>query len=180
MMNEKEHLLTVLGEEGGEVAKECSKAIRFGLYDQVTMDPEGPRGNQGPTNQDKIVDELNDLLGVARMLVSRGIIPADWQNEARQQRKIRRVIQYMNYAVRVDALRDFTVRDAIEVEALPIAPGALTTQRGDQITHVGMDVLGIHAGEDDCACIADTNGVNWAIGNKDGRKIRVRVRSISS
>jgi hypothetical protein len=177
MMNENEHLLTVLGEEGGEVAKECAKALRFGIADKLTLDPEGPRGTEGPTNAEKIVAELNDLLGVARMLVSRGVIPAGWESEARQQRKIRRVIQYMNYAVRVDALRDFTVRDAIEVEALPIAPGALTTRTGDKITHVGMDVLGIHAGEDDCACIADTNGTHWATGDKDGRKVRVRVQN---
>jgi hypothetical protein len=177
MMNETEHLLATLAEEGGEVGKECDKALRFGIADKITMDPEGPRGTEGPTNAEKIVAELNDLLGVARMLVSRGVIPPDWQNEARQQRKIRRVIQYMNYAVRVNALRDFTVRSPIEVEGLPIAPGALATQRGDKLTHVGMEVLGIHAGEDDCACIADTNGTHWATGDKDGRKVRVRVRN---
>lgn len=104
MMTENEHLLTVLGEEGGEVAKEVSKALRFGLEDKLTLDPAGPRGTEGPTNAEKIVNELNDLLGVARMLVARGVIPENWQSEARQQRKIERVTAYMLYARRVGAL----------------------------------------------------------------------------
>ena len=103
-MTENEHLLTVLGEEGGEVAKEVSKTLRFGLDDKLTLDPDGPRGTEGPTNREKIVNELNDLLGVARMLVARGVLPENWQSEQRQQRKIDRVTAYMRYAQRVGAL----------------------------------------------------------------------------
>lgn len=53
-MNATEHLLVCLAEECGEVAKECSKALRFGLDDQVTLNPYGPRGTEGPTVREKI------------------------------------------------------------------------------------------------------------------------------
>jgi len=103
-MDSTEHLLTCLAEECGEVAKECAKALRFGLDDQVTLNPHGPRGTTGPTNREKIVDELNDLLGVVIMLTQRGILPENWQDFARQDAKTHKVARYMDYAVRVGAL----------------------------------------------------------------------------
>ena len=99
-----EHLLVCLGEEGGEVAKECSKALRFGLNDHVTLDPTGPRGTEGPTNVDKIVAELNDILAVASMLVAEGVLPANWQSNYAQTKKIQRVSDYMHYAIEVGTL----------------------------------------------------------------------------
>lgn len=103
-MNITEHLLTCLSEECQEVAKECSKALRFGLEDQVTLDPTGPRGTQGPTNQEKLVDELNDLMGTIQKLVQRGVIPANWSNPFKQQAKGSRIEMYMSYACRVGSL----------------------------------------------------------------------------
>lgn len=105
-MNVEEHLLTVLAEEGGEVAKECHKALRFGLDDKLTLDPTGPRGSTGPTVREKIVSELNDLLGVAQMLVDRKILPANWQDENLQKQKIQKVTRYMEYARQVGTLKN--------------------------------------------------------------------------
>ncbi len=103
-MNPTEHLLTCLAEECTEVAKECAKALRFGLDDLVTYDPHGPRGVLGPTNREKIVDELNDLLGIVMMLTQRGILPENWQSFERQDAKTHRVAAYMDHAVRIGAL----------------------------------------------------------------------------
>jgi len=103
-MNASEHLLTVLAEECGEVAKECHKALRFGLDDQVTRDPKGPRGTEGPTNREKIIEELNDIMGVVEMLVAHGVLPEFWRDISKQRRKGEKVAQYMEYAKRVGAL----------------------------------------------------------------------------
>lgn len=98
------HLLACMAEEGGEVGKECMKSIRFGLDDQVTLDPYGPRGTQGPTNRQKIVAELNDVMAVASLLVGQGIIPPDWQDEEAQSRKRLKVMAYADYGETVGAL----------------------------------------------------------------------------
>ncbi len=115
-MNYLEHILTCAAEECGEVSKEIHKALRFGLDDQVTLDPNGPRGTTGPTNRDKIVEELNDLIGVVRMLETCGALPHDWQDAERQARKVAKVSAYMGYARRVGALEN--------------APDELPTGRG--------------------------------------------------
>lgn len=104
-MNQAEHLLACLAEECCEIAKEAHKAQRFGLDDKVTLDPAGPRGTEGPTNRDKIVTELNDLMGVIAEMELHGLIPTGWQDAARQRRKVDRVRDYMKYAQRVGALQ---------------------------------------------------------------------------
>jgi len=103
-MNTTNHLITCLAEECGEVAKECHKALRFGLDDKVTRDPLGPRGTEGPTNREKIVDELNDLMGLVRMLTMRDILPEDWLDESKQKAKAIKVARFMDYAEKVGAL----------------------------------------------------------------------------
>jgi hypothetical protein len=117
-MNRTEHILTVLGEEGGEVAKETSKALRFGLMDQVTMNPNGPRGTEGPTNADKIAAELIDMLGVYQMAVNDGLVvdigldalPEDVR--ALMKKKAAKVESFMLYAQRVGALENTKLADA--------------------------------------------------------------------
>ena len=91
-MTENEHLLTCLNEECLEVAKDADKALRFGLDDWPPDDP------LCVTNRERIVNELNDILGVARLLVSRGILPADWQSENKQWAKGDRVLINMSRA----------------------------------------------------------------------------------
>jgi NTP pyrophosphatase (non-canonical NTP hydrolase) len=103
-MNATEHLLTVLGEECGEIAKEVSKSLRFGLDDKLTLDPDGPRGTEGPTNREKIVSELNDLVGVVRLLVAHEIISPDWSTPSKQEAKMKKVVAYMGYARKTGAL----------------------------------------------------------------------------
>jgi len=105
-MNTTEHLLTCLAEECAKVAKEVGKALRFGLQDQVTMDPSGPRGTEGPTNAEKVASELCDLFAVAQMLTDLGVIPGPWYSAEKAQAKKRKVEAYMGYALRVGSLEN--------------------------------------------------------------------------
>lgn len=91
-MNYIEYLLCTLGEEGGEVGKACSKAMRFGLADRH------PHKVRAKTNRRELIGELNDLLGVAEMLVQQGVLPANWQSRALMSKKIRKVEKYARYA----------------------------------------------------------------------------------
>lgn len=104
-MNTEEHLIACLAEECAEIAKECGKAHRFGLDDQVTVNPDGPRGTEGPSNREKIIAEMNDFIGVANLLVAYGVIPATWQDSNAQRRKMAKVESFMGYAERVGALQ---------------------------------------------------------------------------
>ena len=66
-MNRKEHLLVCLSEECDEVGQRISKALRFGL-DEV-------QDGQHNSNRQRIADELCDLLSVAYILHSEGLLP---------------------------------------------------------------------------------------------------------
>jgi hypothetical protein len=103
-MNATEHLLTVLGEEGAEIAQVASKILRFGLHDRNVLNPDGP------TNQERLVAELNDLVGVANMLVDIGVLPTDWMCPDKQIAKKRKVSHFMDYAFRVGAIDNLQVR----------------------------------------------------------------------
>jgi hypothetical protein len=104
-VNVTQHLLVCLAEECGEVAKECHKALRFGLDDQVTLDPHGPRGTEGPTNRQKIAAELNDLRGVLTLCVANGILPINWSDQKAQYHKRKKVSDYMAHARRLGVLK---------------------------------------------------------------------------
>lgn len=101
-MNTTEHLIACLAEEGSEIAQDAMKSLRFGLQDRNVLNP------TGPTNQERLVNELNDLLGVAEMLVTVGALPPDWQSAAKQQAKREKVARFMAYAIEVGALQDTT------------------------------------------------------------------------
>lgn len=83
-MNKNEHLLVILMEECAEVAKETSKALRFGMYEVM---PGQPR-----TNRERIMAELNDLYAAIEML---GLSQMDRDAVERKKDKVRK---YMNYA----------------------------------------------------------------------------------
>lgn len=92
-MTKIEHLLSALGEEGAEVAHQCSKANRFGLGDCE------PRTDI--TNATRIVTEIYDLVAVAEMLETLGVLEFDWYSagtRARIEQKKRKVEQFMRYA----------------------------------------------------------------------------------
>jgi hypothetical protein len=97
-MNLQEHLLTCLGEEGSEIAQDIAKCLRFGLDDRNVLKP------TGPTNRERLVAELNDLLGVAAMLEELGILPDGWQNFEAQYAKRKKVEKFLDYARHVRAL----------------------------------------------------------------------------
>lgn len=120
-MNVFEHILEVFGEECIEVAKEVCKSKRFGLDDRLTRNPHGPRGTEGPTNREKIVNELNDLVAVIRLMVHLEMIPENWQDKIAQQQKVDKVADFMDYAERVGAL-EWTKVERAEVRSFIIVP----------------------------------------------------------
>ena len=79
MMNDKQYLLTILAEECAEVAQRASKAIRFGLED--------PAGTQSgfPSNKERLLEELNDLLAVVELLFGEDYIDRDKQKLKQQK-----------------------------------------------------------------------------------------------
>jgi hypothetical protein len=90
-MNRREHLLTILGEEGVEVSQRCSKALRFGL-DEV-------QPGQELTNAQRIRGEYIDLLAVMRMLVEEGAIepltdPSFMQAMEDKRQKVEKFLEY--------------------------------------------------------------------------------------
>jgi len=105
-MNRKEHLLTIAAEECAEVAKECSKSLRFGLDDKLTLDPEGPRGTEGLDNAHKLKQEFLQLTAVMGMLQSEGHVPVYTNKQCMeiQNEKVDRVEAYLKYSLRVGCL----------------------------------------------------------------------------
>lgn len=99
-MNTTEHLLTCLSEECVEVSKDISKALRFGLEDRNVLNP------TGPTNRERIIEELNDLMGILDMLVDHGILPLGWESQTKMNAKKRKVGKFMDYAREHGALHD--------------------------------------------------------------------------
>lgn len=89
-MNPIDYLLTQLASECSEVAHRVSKMLQFGLTET--------QPGQDLNNTTRLIDEMNDLIGVAEMLVTAGVLPADWESVDAQQKKIFRVIKYSKYA----------------------------------------------------------------------------------
>ncbi|MDE3075799.1 MAG: hypothetical protein KGJ86_10255 [Chloroflexota bacterium] len=95
-MNRTEHLLTVLAEECVEVAKEVSKALRFGLDDTAPLPP-----NSGAVrNRLRIAEELGDVLAMVNWLVDENIIPQPVPNPLKRPR----VKHFMQHARTTGAL----------------------------------------------------------------------------
>ena len=77
-MNRTEHLLVIVAEECAELAKECSKALRFGLDDH--------HPDYENCNKDRILLEYCDLLGAMSLLMAQpewGFIGADAEEAVR-------------------------------------------------------------------------------------------------
>lgn len=99
-MNRSEHLLTCLSEECVEVSKDIHKALRFGLDDRNVLDP------TGPTNRERIIQELNDLAAVLRMCQKEGILPEQFRDEDAMEAKRLKVEKFIQYAKEQGALQD--------------------------------------------------------------------------
>lgn len=87
-MNRNEHMLACLAEECDEVGQRVMKALRFGLHEIQSGQPDN--------NADRIADELHDLIAVAIILHHDGIIempiPSDRQISAKRD-KIERYME---------------------------------------------------------------------------------------
>lgn len=91
-MNLTEHLLTCLSEEASEIIKDVCKSLRFGLEDRNVLDP------TGPTNRERIVNELKDFMAIVEMLEAEGIIPLCWESYGDRDTKKEKVRKFIEYA----------------------------------------------------------------------------------
>jgi hypothetical protein len=97
-MNRAEHLLTCLAEECAEVAQRVSKALRFGL-DEVQRD-------QPLRNRDRIQDELYDLIAVAEILATEGVLGWPIPDKMLVDQKRAKIERYMAIARAQGVLSD--------------------------------------------------------------------------
>jgi len=95
-LNTTEHLLTILAEECAEVAQRATKALRFGL--------EEVQEGQDLTNAERLADELDDLLGVVRILY--GVRKIRASDQEKQHAKMLKVAEYLEYSKERGTLRD--------------------------------------------------------------------------
>lgn len=90
-MTQTDYLLVQLADECCEVAHDAHKSIHFGLT--------GTNAPLGPTNQYRIVAELNDLWAVVQMCVDAGIIPSEWRDLDKVAAKRVKVEKFMRLAL---------------------------------------------------------------------------------
>lgn len=86
-MNRQEYLLECLSEECNEVGQRVSKALRFGMSE---VQP-----GQALSNADRIVDELEDLISVARILQAERVLPEFMPSQARIAMKQAKIEKFM-------------------------------------------------------------------------------------
>ena len=97
-MNKIEHLLLCVAEEGGEITQAAGKAGRFGLSDSPP--------NGGLPNNEYLVREVNDLLGVLELLQEHGVpLPGIGDREMIEAKKAK-VTHFMTYATQRGTLMD--------------------------------------------------------------------------
>ena len=87
-MTELEHIFACLSEECGEVIQEVSKIHRFGVNDN--------HPKVGIPNEERLSNEMNDLMGVVEMLKERGIKIE--LSATKMLEKKAKVEKYMEYA----------------------------------------------------------------------------------
>jgi NTP pyrophosphatase (non-canonical NTP hydrolase) len=92
--DEINHLLFCLAEEAGEIAQAACKAGRFGPDDTY---------DNGVTNTEQIVKEVNDLLGVLQLLLEHGVPITGLANDTAVAKKVAKVNKYMQYALGKEA-----------------------------------------------------------------------------
>ena len=102
-MDRKEHLLTCVAEEGGEVAQvalslsqAAHKALRFGPDD-------GYPGTER-TNRSDLVREVNDLIGVLEAMQEEGVELPGLYDRATIEQKKAKVRKWMDHAIDLGTL----------------------------------------------------------------------------
>lgn len=90
-MTEQEWLLIKLSEECAEVIQECTKSLCYGLSHK------NPYSEGGATNRDLLNEELNDVIGVLRLLAEYDVIPFEVDEGKVLQKKIK-VLKSKEYA----------------------------------------------------------------------------------
>jgi hypothetical protein len=93
-MTLQEYLLAQLAEEAAEVAQASSKACRFGLKDYY----------KGLTDLDRVVGELNDLMGMVDLLQTEGILPGDLFDLNKIEAKKAKARKWMEHARQLGTL----------------------------------------------------------------------------
>lgn len=94
-MNHLEHLLTITGEEGAEVAQRASKALRFGLHE---VQPGQPL-----TNLQRLIGEVQDLLAAVEMLHDEINRPLVLDRAAMEAKKVK-VEKFLAYSAELGTL----------------------------------------------------------------------------
>ena len=96
MITETDHLLVCLAEECSEIQKRACKALRFGLDER---DPTIP---DAPTERERLIQEIVDLLAIVEMLEDRNVIRIGDTRSALRRSEIRekknKVLRFFNYA----------------------------------------------------------------------------------
>lgn len=90
-MNIVEHLFLCAAEEGGEITQAAGKAGRFGAFD---VPPSG-----GVPNNEYLVREVNDLLGVLEMLQEQGIPLIGIGDRSAIEAKKEKLRTFISYAI---------------------------------------------------------------------------------
>lgn len=86
-MNRLEHLLTIVAEEGVEVAQRATKALRFGVMEVQT--------GQTLNNLERLRGELADLLGALELLEDELKTPIIGGLDAKRRAKRHRIEDYL-------------------------------------------------------------------------------------
>lgn len=98
MLNRPVYLLVLLIEECAEVIQRACKAIRFGLKErQGEIDKTGTQLDY-PSNDERLWNEMTDLLTVKYLLQREGILPPHLSAEVSTE-KIKKIERYYRYSV---------------------------------------------------------------------------------
>ena len=87
-MTREEHLLTILSEECAEVSQRACKALRFGLHET--------QPGQDEDNSLRMMGEIEDLLGVIKILTDEGFITEPLQERVLAKKP--RIEKYLKHS----------------------------------------------------------------------------------
>ena len=107
-MTRQEHLIQILGEEGGEINGRCSKALRFSLNE---IQP-----GQHLTNAERIMEEFAHVVAMVEMCQFEGLLPEIDTFEIK--RKKEKVEQFLLYSKEMGTLTE-SVPTLENLEVLP-------------------------------------------------------------